>query len=80
MTEQPPGSIIGPDGTIKSAGGDVALYVIDREGAARNALRKKRATEAMVDGMEMQMESVAARHKTTATAAKTLGSPIGGTK
>jgi hypothetical protein len=80
MTELPPGAVLAPDGTVKAAGGDVALYVIDREGAARNALRKKRATEAMVDGMEMQMESVAARHRTTATANKTLGTPIGGTK
>jgi hypothetical protein len=80
LTELPPGAVEMPDGTIVSAGKDVALFVIGREGAARNALRKKRLTEEMVDGMEMQMESVAETHKTTATVAKTFGPAIGGTK
>lgn len=80
MTAMPPGAIEGPDGTIKSAGGDVALFVIDQQGAARNHLRKKMQTEAMVDGMEMQMESVAAAHKTTANVTRSTGNPIGGTK
>jgi hypothetical protein len=78
--EIPPGAIEAPDGTIRSAGGDVALFVADRETAARNAIRKKRLTEAMVDGMEMQMESVAQQHKTTAQVTKTQGPPIGGAK
>jgi len=80
MTELPPGGMIAPDGTIKTAAGDNALFVIGREGAARNALRKKRLTEAMVDGMEMQMEPVASQHKTEAMTTKTFGPPIGGTK
>jgi hypothetical protein len=52
LTALPPGAQIAPDGTIKSAAGDLQLFVIDQQGAAKNALRKKIATEEMVDGMQ----------------------------
>ncbi len=54
LTAVPPGGMIAPDGTIKSAAGDLALHMIDQQGAAKLSYRKKQATEAMVDGMEMQ--------------------------
>lgn len=53
FTELPPGGMIAPDGTIKTAAGDSAAFVCDQETAARNAFRKKKATEDLVDGMEM---------------------------
>jgi hypothetical protein len=53
LTAEPPGSQVAPDGTIKSAAGDLVLCVVDQQGAARNAMRRKIATEDMVDGMEM---------------------------
>jgi hypothetical protein len=53
LTALPPGAQIAPDGTIKSAAGDLVLSVVDQQGAARNAMRRKIATEDMVDGMEM---------------------------
>lgn len=52
MTDIPPGGNVAADGTIRSAGGDLQLFVIDQDGAARNALRKKILTEDMVDGMK----------------------------
>lgn len=59
MTKLPPGGQVAPDGTIKSAAGDLALFVIDREGAARNAMRKKIRTEELVDGMQFQAGGLA---------------------
>jgi hypothetical protein len=53
LTELPPGAQVAPDGSIKSAAGDLVLCVVDQQGAARNAMRRKIATEEMVDGMEM---------------------------
>ena len=53
LTDLPPGAQVAPDGTIKSAAGDLALCVVDQQGAARNAMRRKIATEEMIDGMEM---------------------------
>lgn len=53
MTDLPPGAMVAPDGTVKSAAGDLQLCVVDQQGAARNAMRRKIATEDMVDGMEM---------------------------
>lgn len=53
LTDLPPGAMVAPDGVIKTAGGDLALYVIDQAGAARNAYRKKKLAEDMVDGLEM---------------------------
>lgn len=52
MTSLPPGAQVAPDGTIKSAAGDIGLFVIDQQGAARNAMRKKIRTEELVDGMQ----------------------------
>ena len=52
LTELPPGAIIAPDGTIKSAAGDTALMVATQEVAGRNAMRKKIRTEEMVDGIQ----------------------------
>lgn len=66
LTALPPGGMIGPDGSIKSSGGDLGLYVIDQQGAARNAYRRKKLAEDMVDGMEMQsggLGQVAQAHK-----------------
>jgi hypothetical protein len=66
LTRLPPGAIEAPDGTIRSSGGDLALYVINQQGAARNAYRKKKATEDMIDGMEMKaggLGHVAQSHK-----------------
>lgn len=54
LTGMPPGGKIGPDGSILSAGGDLTLYVIDQQGAARNSYRRKKLAEDMVGGMEMQ--------------------------
>lgn len=54
LTEMPPGGMLAPDGTIKTAGGDLALFVADQRTAARNAMRKKMATEQSVDGMEFK--------------------------
>lgn len=53
LTGVPPGAQVAPDGTIKSAAGDLVLCVVDQQGAARNAMRRKIAAEEMVDGMEM---------------------------
>jgi hypothetical protein len=53
LTELPPGAQVAPDGSIKSAAGDLVLCVVDQQGAARNAMRRKIATEEMIDGMEM---------------------------
>lgn len=50
----PPRSIEMPDGTIKSAGGDLTLFVCDRDVAAKNAMRKKIKTEESVQGMEFE--------------------------
>lgn len=52
LKDVPPGGMIAPDGTIKSAAGDLGLFVIDQRGAARNAMQKKIRTEEMVDGMQ----------------------------
>lgn len=52
ITAMPPNAMVAPDGTIKSSAGDLQLFVIDQQGAARNAIRKKIATEEMVDGMK----------------------------
>jgi hypothetical protein len=80
LTAMPPGGALAPDGTIKSAAGDLVLMVIDQQGAAKNAMRKKIATEAMVDGMKVQFESTAAAQKTSATVTHTTGPVIGGSK
>lgn len=53
LTELPPNAMIAPDGVIVSSGKDLALYVIDQAGAAKNAYRKKLRAESMVDGIEM---------------------------
>jgi hypothetical protein len=52
LTELPPGGQIAPDGTIKSAAGDLALHVIDQQGAARIAMRRKRAVDESVSGLQ----------------------------
>jgi hypothetical protein len=54
LKEVPPGGMVAPDGTIKSAAGDLGLFVIDQQGAARNAMQKKIRTEDMVDGMQFK--------------------------
>ena len=53
LKDLPPGAQVAPDGTVKSAAGDLVLCVVDQQGAARNAMRRKIATEEMVDGMEL---------------------------
>lgn len=53
IKELPPGAQVAADGTIKSAAGDLVLCVVDQQGAARNAMRRKIAAEDMVDGMEL---------------------------
>jgi hypothetical protein len=82
MTAMPPGAVVSADGTIRSAGGDLALYVIDGQGAARNAMRKKIATEEMIDGMDMQaggLGQVAKQHKgADPVVEKTIGTQIMG--
>ena len=52
LTTFPPGAIEEPDGTITTAAGDNVLMVASGQVAARNAMQKKIATEAMVDGMQ----------------------------
>jgi hypothetical protein len=80
MTALPPGGRIAPDGTIKSSGGDLALYVIDKQGAAKIAMRKKIATEEAVDGMAFQAGGLGAVGGQVKGAAPTvdrkLGDPI----
>jgi hypothetical protein len=80
LTKLPPGAKYAPDGSIQSAGGDLALYVIDQQGAARNAYRKKKATEEMVDGMEMKaggLGHIAQQHKgADPTVVKQIGAEV----
>lgn len=64
LTAMPPGAHEGPDGTIRSSGGDLQLFVAPRETAARNSLRKKMATEELVDGMQHgEFVKIAEQHK-----------------
>ena len=51
LTELPPGAQIATDGTIKSAAGDLALHVLDRDSAARIALRRKQNLDESVAGL-----------------------------
>ena len=84
MTDLPPGAQIAPDGTIKSAAGDLALFVATQQVAARNALEKKRRAEEMVDGMDMKVDEhgvglgvVARAHKgADPTITRTVGGAI----
>jgi hypothetical protein len=80
LTELPPGAQIAPDGTIKSAAGDLALYVTDRENAARIAIRRKKNIDESVSAVEMQiggLGQVGSQHK---GANPTVDTKIGGTK
>jgi hypothetical protein len=52
LTEMPPGGMYAPDGTIRSAAGDLALHVIDQQGAARIAMRRKQAVDESVSGLQ----------------------------
>jgi hypothetical protein len=52
MTRLPPNAYYAADGVVTNSGGDLVLFVADKEHAARNAMRKKMLTEEMVDGME----------------------------
>lgn len=66
LTALPPGAMIAADGSIKSSGGDLQLFVIDQQGAAKNSIRKKIATEQMVDGMQFgegSLLKVGEKHK-----------------
>ena len=66
LTALPPGAIVAPDGTIKTAAGDNVLMVCDQQTAAKNTIRKKLATEAMVDGMQFgegSLLKVGEKHK-----------------
>lgn len=56
ITDYPPGAMKAPDGTVRLAGGDQALFICDRANAARNAMRKKIRTEDSVDGMEFKVD------------------------
>ena len=56
----PPGGMIAPDGTIKTAAGDNVLMIAPQQAAARNAMQKKIATEAMVDGIEYSNDGMGA--------------------
>ena len=77
LTEMPPGAVENADGTIRSAGGDLQLFVAPKEAAARNAMRKKILAEQMVDGMEFAqggLKQVGAQHKgATPTVTKQIG-------
>lgn len=58
MTELPPGGHVAPDGTIKISGGDLQLFIADKQSAAKNAMRKKMMTEDLVQGMEFQQGGI----------------------
>lgn len=78
LTEMPPGAQIAPDGTIKSAAGDLALHVLDRDNAARIAIRRKQNIDATVSGLEYQvggLGDVGSRHR---GASPTVDTKIGG--
>jgi hypothetical protein len=80
LTELPPGGQIAPDGTIKSAAGDLALYVLDRENAAKIAIRRKKNIDETVSAVEFQvggLGQVGSQHK---GANPTVDTKIGGTK
>jgi hypothetical protein len=79
LTAVPPGGMVAPDGTIKSAAGDLVLCVIGQQGAARNAMRKKIAAEASVDGLEMSAEGLGSVGKQFRGAEPTVTVHIGGT-
>ena len=79
LTELPPGAQIATDGTIKSAAGDLVLCYVDQQGAARNAVRRKIATEEMVDGMEMADGGLGAVGKTVKGSEPVIVKQIGGT-
>jgi hypothetical protein len=79
LTALPPGAQITPDGTIKSAAGDLQLFVIDQQGAAKNALRKKIATEDLVDGMQFgegSLLKIGDQHKADPSIDKLASAPI----
>lgn len=78
LTALPPGAQVAPDGTIKSAAGDLVLCVVDQQGAARNAMRRKIATEEMVDGMEMLDGGLGAVGKTLKGSDPVVTKQIGG--
>ena len=66
LTAMPPGGMEMADGTIRSAAGDLALFVADQVVAARNAMRKKMRTEELVDGMQFKaggLGEVGKKHK-----------------
>ena len=78
LTELPPGGQIAPDGTIKSAAGDTALYVTDRENAARIAMRRKKNLDETIAGLEYEvggLGQVGSQHK---GAHPTIDTKIGG--
>lgn len=63
LTELPPGAQIAPDGTIKSAAGDLALHVLDRDSAARIALRRKKNIDEAVSGLGGGLEQAGLQHR-----------------
>ena len=78
LKEMPPGAQIAPDGTIKSAAGDLALHVLDRDNAARIALRRKKNIDESVSGLEYQvggLGQVGSQHR---GASPTVDTKIGG--
>jgi hypothetical protein len=58
ITGMPPGAVVAPDGTIKTAAGDNVLMVADQRTAAKNAMRKKILTEQMVDGIQYSKDGL----------------------
>ena len=76
ITALPPGAQVAADGTIKTAGGDLVLFIADQKTAARNAMRKKIRAEESVDGMEFQaggLGEVGAKAKADPLVEKTIG-------
>lgn len=81
LTEMPPGAMLAADGTIKTAAGDNVLMVADQQTAARNAMRKKRLTEEMVDGIQYTDEGLGkVGERAEAFVTRETGPAIGGTK
>jgi hypothetical protein len=84
LTELPPGAIVAADGTIRTSGGDLQLFVADKATAARNAMRKKIKAEESVQGMEFQsggLGQIGKQHKgADPFVEKTIGTDKGATK
>lgn len=63
LTGMPPGATMGPDGTIRTAAGDLVLMKTTRERAAKNVIRKQRAALAMADAVGADKDGFVATSK-----------------